>query len=257
MHVAKTGLTAQQYKMQVIANNLANVNTTGFKRDRANFESLFYQIVKNAGSQTADNTALTSPLAVGTGVKVVSTQKLFTQGGLVSTDNSLDLAIDGSGFFQALLPDGRVGYTRAGVLSRNAEGLLTTSSGYVVQPQITIPNDATGINISNSGIVSVTVPGNDFGQEVGQISLVNFSNPRGLTPIGENFLVESSESGQPQAGAPLDGGFGKVLQGYVESSNVNVVQELVDMIETQRAYEVNSKAISGVDDMLRFISQNL
>ena len=143
-----TGLTAQQYKMQVIANNLANVNTTGFKRDRANFESLFYQIVKNAGSQTADNTALTSPLAVGTGVKVVSTQKLFTQGGLVSTDNSLDLAIDGSGFFQALLPDGRVGYTRAGVLSRNAEGLLTTSSGYVVQPQITIPNDATGINYS-------------------------------------------------------------------------------------------------------------
>ena len=133
----------------------------------------------------------------------------FTQGGLVSTDNSLDLAIDGSGFFQALLPDGRVGYTRAGVLSRNAEGLLTTSSGYVVQPQITIPNDATGINISNSGIVSVTVPGNDFGQEVGQISLVNFSNPRGLTPIGENFLVESSESGQPQAGAPLSWPFAR------------------------------------------------
>ena len=177
MHVAKTGLTAQQYKMQVIANNLANVNTTGFKRDRANFESLFYQVVKNAGAQTADNAALTSPLAVGTGVKVVSTQKLFTQGGLVSTDNSLDLAIDGSGFFQALLPDGRVGYTRAGVLSRNAEGLLTTSSGYIMQPQVTIPADATGINISNSGIVSVTVPGNDFGQEVGQISLVNFSNP--------------------------------------------------------------------------------
>ena len=143
------------------------------------------------------------------------------------------------------------------MLSRNAEGLLTTSSGYIMQPQVTIPADATGINISNSGIVSVTVPGNDFGQEVGQISLVNFSNPRGLTPIGENFLVESSESGQPQAGAPLDGGFGKVLQGYVESSNVNVVQELVDMIETQRAYEVNSKAISGVDDMLRFINQNL
>ena len=257
MHVAKTGLTAQQYKMQVIANNLANVNTTGFKRDRANFESLFYQVVKNAGSQTADNAALTSPLAVGTGVKVVSTQKLFTQGGLVSTDNSLDLAIDGSGFFQALLPDGRVGYTRAGVLSRNAEGLLTTSSGYIMQPQVTIPADATGINISNSGIVSVTVPGNDFGQEVGQISLVNFSNPRGLTPICENFLVESSESGQPQAGAPLDGGFGKVLQGYVESSNVNVVQQLVDMIETQRAYEVSSKSITAVDEMMQFISRNL
>ena len=142
MHVAKTGLTAQQYKMQVIANNLANVNTTGFKRDRANFESLFYQIVKNAGSQTADNTSLTSPLAVGTGVKVVSTQKLFTQGGLVSTDNALDLAIDGKGFFQALLPDGRIGYTRSGILSRNAEGVLTTTSGYILQPQIQIPADA-------------------------------------------------------------------------------------------------------------------
>ena len=148
MHVAKTGLTAQQYKMQVIANNLANVNTTGFKRDRANFESLFYQIVKTAGAQTADDTALTSPLAVGTGVKVVSTQKLFTQGGLVNTDNSLDLAIDGQGFFQALLPDGRVGYTRSGILSRNAEGVLTTTSGYVLQPQIQIPEDATSINIS-------------------------------------------------------------------------------------------------------------
>ena len=173
MHVAKTGLNAQQYKMQVIANNLANVNTTGFKRDRANFESLFYQIVKTAGAQTADDTALTSPLAVGTGVKVVSTQKLFTQGGLVSTDNSLDLAIDGQGFFQALLPDGRVGYTRSGILSRNAEGVLTTTSGYVVQPQIQLPADATSINISTTGIVSVTEPGNDIAQEVGQISIAN------------------------------------------------------------------------------------
>ena len=257
MHVAKTGLTAQQYKMQVIANNLANVNTTGFKMDRANFESLFYQIVKNAGAQTADNTALTSPLAVGTGVKVVSTQKLFTQGGLTATDNALDLAIDGKGFFQALLPDGRVGYTRSGILSRNADGLLTTTSGYVVQPQIQIPPDATSINISSSGIVSVTAPGNDVAQEVGQLSLANFSNPRGLSPIGENFFVESAESGVPQEGAPLDGGFGKVLQGYVESSNVNVVQQLVDMIETQRAYEVSSKSITAVDEMMQFISRNL
>ena len=167
--VAKTGLNAQQFKMQIIANNLANVNTTGFKRDRANFETLMYQVVKNAGAQTADDTALTSPLAVGTGVKIVSTQKLFTQGGLVSTDNSLDLAIDGSGFFQALLPDGRVGYTRAGAFSRNAEGLLTTTSGYVVQPQIQIPEDATSINIAANGAVSVTTPGNDIAQEVAQI----------------------------------------------------------------------------------------
>jgi flagellar basal-body rod protein FlgG len=208
MHVAKTGLNAQQFKMQVIANNLANVNTTGFKRDRANFETLFYQVIKEAGAQTADDTSLTSPLAVGTGVKVVSTQKLFTQGGLVATDNSLDLAIDGEGFFQALLPDGRVGYTRDGAFSRNAEGLLTTASGYVVQPQVEIPEDATNINIAANGAVNVTVAGNAFAQEVGQISLVNFGNPRGLLPIGQNFLVESSESGQPQEGAPLDGGFG-------------------------------------------------
>ena len=252
MLVAKTGLTAQQYKMQVIANNLANVNTTGFKRDRANFESLFYQIVKTAGAQTADDTALTSPLAVGTGVKVVSTQKLFTQGGLVNTDNSLDLAIDGQGFFQALLPDGRVGYTRSGILSRNAEGVLTTTSGYVLQPQIQIPEDATSINISHW---QATTPGNTFG--VGQIGLANFSNPRGLTPVGENFFVPSAESGEAQEGVPLDGGFGKVLQGYVESSNVNVVQQLVDMIETQRAYEVSSKSITAVDEMMQFISRNL
>ena len=245
MHVAKTGLNAQQYKMQVIANNLANVNTTGFKRDRANFESLFYQIVKTAGAQTADDTALTSPLAVGTGVKVVS------------TDNSLDWAIDGQGFFQALLPDGRVGYTRSGILSRNAEGVLTTTSGYVVQPQIQLPADATSINISTTGIVSVTAPGDDIAQEVGQMTIANFSNPRGLTPIGENFFVPSAESGVAQEGAPLDGGFGKVLQGYVESSNVNVVQQLVDMIETQRAYEVSSKSITAVDEMMQFISRNL
>ena len=257
MHVAKTGLNAQQFKMQVIANNLANVNTTGFKRDRANFETLFYQVVKEAGAETADNTALTSPLAVGTGVKVVSTQKLFTQGGLVSTDNSLDLAIDGSGFFQALMPDGSIGYTRAGAFSRNADGLMTTSSGYVIQPQVEIPEDATNINISANGSVSVAVPGNDFAAEVGIISLVNFGNPRGLLPIGQNFLKESAASGQPQVGAPLDGGFGSVIQGFVEGSNVNVVQQLVDMIETQRAYEVSSKSITAVDEMMRYISNNL
>ena len=257
MHVAKTGLNAQQFKMQVIANNLANVNTTGFKRDRANFETLFYQVVKEAGAETADNTALTSPLAVGTGVKVVSTQKLFTQGGLVSTDNSLDLAIDGSGFFQALMPDGSIGYTRAGAFSRNADGLMTTSSGYVIQPQVEIPEDATKINISANGSVSVTVAGTDFAEEVGIFSLANFGNPRGLLPIGQNFLKESAASGQPQVGAPLDGGFGSVIQGFVEGSNVNVVQQLVDMIETQRAYEVSSKSITAVDEMMRYISNNL
>ena len=175
----------------------------------------------------------------------------------MSTDNSLDLAIDGSGFFQALMPDGSIGYTRAGAFSRNADGLMTTSSGYVIQPQVEIPEDATNINISANGAVSVTVPGNDFAQEVGTISLVNFGNPRGLLPIGQNFLKESTASGQPQVGAPLDGGFGSLIQGFVEGSNVNVVQQLVDMIETQRAYEVSSKSITAVDEMMRYISNNL
>ena len=257
MHVAKTGLNSQQTKMQIIANNLANVNTNGFKSDRANFETLLYQIIRPAGEQTSAETNLSSSFAIGAGTRLLNTSKQHTQGSVVSTDNALDIAIEGSGFFQVLMPDGRVGYTRSGILSRNAEGLLTTTSGYVVQPQIQIPEDATSINISSSGIVSVTTPGNDIGQEVGQVSLANFSNPRGLTPVGENFFVESAESGVAQEGAPLDGGFGKVLQGYVESSNVNVVQQLVDMIETQRAYEVSSKSITAVDEMMQFISRNL
>ena len=257
MHVAKTGLNAQQFKMQVIANNLANVNTTGFKRDRANFETLFYQVIKEAGAQTADDTSLTSPLAVGTGVKVVSTQKLFTQGGLVATDNSLDLAIDGEGFFQALLPDGRVGYTRDGAFSRNAEGLLTTASGYVVQPEIQIPEGTNEINVSSDGIISVILAGQADPQEVGQIALANFVNTQGLQAIGESFLIETAASGAPIEGNPRSAGFGKLSQGFLEGSNVNVVQQLVNMIETQRAYEVSSKSISAVDEMMRFLSNNL
>ncbi len=257
MHVAKSGLNAQQVRMQVIANNLSNVNTTGFKKDRANFETLLYQVRRYAGDQTSENTRLNSSFAIGTGVKIVNTEKMHSQGSLMMTENALDLAIEGTGFFQVLLPDDRIAYTRNGAFSRNAEGTLVTSSGYVVQPEIQIPDEATSISVSSNGTVSVTVPGQVGAQEVGQLTLADFSNLSGLQPIGQNFLVESEASGAPILSNPLEQGFGKLVQGALESSNVNVVQELVDMIETQRAYEVSSKAITSVDDMLRFISNNL
>ena len=257
MHVAKTGLNAQQVRMQIISNNLANVNTHGFKRDRANFESLLYQIIRSSGAQTSVDTELTSGFSVGTGVNIVNSNKLHSQGSIVSTDNSLDLAIDGGGFFQVLLPDGQVVYTRNGAFSRNNEGILTTNSGFIIQPEIAIPAEATKINVSADGIVSVQIPEQVEAQEVGQLQLADFQNRTGLQPIGENFYVETTSSGPPVIENPFAAGFGKIIQGSLESSNVNVVQELVDMIETQRAYEVNSKAITSVDEMLRFVSNNL
>jgi len=257
MHVAKTGLNAQQIRMQIISNNLANVNTNGFKKDRANFESLLYQVIRSSGAQTSVDTELTSGFSVGTGVSIVNSNKLHSQGSIVSTDNSLDLAIDGGGFFQVLLPDGQIVYTRNGAFSRNDEGVLTTNSGFIIQPEIAIPAEATKINISADGIVSVQVPGQVEAQEVGQLQLADFQNRRGLEPIGENFYVETVASGPPILENPFAAGFGKLVQGSLEASNVNVVQELVDMIETQRAYEVNSKAITSVDEMLRFVNSNL
>jgi flagellar basal-body rod protein FlgG len=257
MHVAKTGLNAQQVRMQIISNNLANVNTNGFKKDRANFESLLYQVIRSSGAQTSVDTELTSGFSVGTGVNIVNSNKLHSQGSIVSTDNSLDLAIDGGGFFQVLLPDGQIVYTRNGAFSRNDEGVLTTNSGFIIQPEIAIPAEATKINVSADGIISVQVPGQVEAQEVGQLQLADFQNRRGLEPIGENFYVETIASGPPILENPFAAGFGKLVQGSLEASNVNVVQELVDMIETQRAYEVNSKAITSVDEMLRFVSNNL
>ena len=257
MHVAKTGLNAQQVRMQIISNNLANVNTNGFKKDRANFESLLYQVIRSSGAQTSVDTELTSGFSVGTGVNIVNSNKLHSQGSIVSTDNSLDLAIDGGGFFQVLLPDGQIVYTRNGAFSRNDEGVLTTNSGFIIQPEIAIPAEATKINVSADGIISVQVPGQVEAQEVGQLQLADFLNRRGLEPIGENFYVETIASGPPILENPFAAGFGKLVQGSLEASNVNVVQELVDMIETQRAYEVNSKAITSVDEMLRFVNSNL
>ena len=257
MHVAKTGLNAQQIRMQIISNNLANVNTNGFKKDRANFESLLYQVIRSSGAQTSVDTELTSGFSVGTGVNIVNSNKLHSQGSIVSTDNSLDLAIDGGGFFQVLLPDGQIVYTRNGAFSRNDEGVLTTNSGFIIQPEIAIPAEATKINVSADGIISVQVPGQVEAQEVGQLQLADFQNRRGLEPIGENFYVETLASGPPILENPFAAGFGQLVQGSLEASNVNVVQELVDMIETQRAYEVNSKAITSVDEMLRFVNSNL
>lgn len=257
MYVAQTGLNAQQTRMQVIANNLANVNTTGFKQDRANFESLLYQVSRPGGAQTSEATAQTAPTAIGTGVRVVSTDKLYTQGSLVNTGNALDMAIDGTGFFQVLMPDGRIGYTRDGTFSQNAEGLLTTQSGYVVQPEIRLPAGATSINVSSDGIVSATMPDTTEPQEVGQITLASFINPEGLQSIGENFMTETAASGAPVVTNPMADGTGKLVQGSLEASNVNTVQALVEMIETQRAYEVSSKSISASDDMMRFVSNNM
>ena len=255
--ISKTGLDAQQTRMSTIANNLANVGTTGFKRSRAIFEDLLYQNVRQVGSQTSQDTLLPSGLQVGTGVRVVATEKLFTQGNLNKTDNSLDVAIQGRGFFEILLPDGTQAYTRDGSFQINDQGVVVTSSGFELQPPITIPQDATSVSIGGDGTVSVSVPGTAAATQVGSLQLVDFINPAGLQARGQNLFVESGASGAPQPGNPGINGLGTVVQGYVESSNVNVVEELVNMIETHRAYEMNSKAISTADQMLQFVSNNL
>ena len=257
MHVAKTGLNSQQIKMQVIANNLANVNTTGFKADRPNFESLLYQVLRGAGENTSENTTLASGLSVGTGTRLLNTTKLHSQGSLINTGNSLDLSVEGDGLFQVLMPDGQIGYTRNGAFMRNAEGTVVTASGYALQPEIQIPADAETITVSSDGIVTVQQPGAVEAQEVGQITLADFPNRQGLQPNGESMLIETPASGAPIIANPFEEGMGRLVQGSLESSNVNVVQELVDMIETQRAYEVSSKTITSVDEMMRFIAQNI
>jgi flagellar basal-body rod protein FlgG len=242
--VAKTGLDAQQTRMTVIANNLANVNTTGFKRDRATFEDLLYQSVRQGGAQTSADTTAPTGLLLGTGTRVV-------------TQNSFDLAISGEGFFQILQPDGTLGYTRDGGFKISAEGVLVNSSGYRLQPELAIPQNAQTITIGADGTVSVQVFGEAQAQAIGQVQLARFLNPSGLQAIGENLFRETTSSGPPQVGIPSQQGNGQLIQGALESSNVNVVEEMVAMIETQRAYEVNSKAIEAVDGMLRFANNNL
>jgi flagellar basal-body rod protein FlgG len=255
--IAKTGLDAQQTRMAVVSNNLANVNTTGFKQGRAVFEDLLYQNVRQSGGQTSQDTELPSGLNLGTGVRIVATEKLFTQGSMLQTDNALDVAVKGRGFFQILLPDGNLAYTRDGTFQRNSQGEMVTASGYSVQPSITIPDGAQSITIGNDGIVSVQLSGQASPTQVGSLETVDFINPVGLQPIGENLYIETASSGTAQAGTPGLNGFGSLVQGALEGSNVNVVSELVNMIETQRAYEMNSKAISTSDQMMQYLNNNI
>ena len=257
MWIAKTGLDAQQRRMAVISNNLANVNTTGFKQGRAVFEDLLYQNVRQVGGQSSQDTVLPSGLLVGTGVRTVATEKLFKQGNIIQTENSLDIAIQGRGFFQILRPDGTLGYTRDGSFQIDAQGQMVMSNGYLLQPAISIPADALSVTIGTDGVVSVVQPGQATPTQVGNVQLADFINPSGLQAIGENLFLESAASGAPQVGNPGLNGLGSLFQGSLESSNVNVVEELVGMIEAQRAYEMNSKAISTVDQMLQYVSNNL
>lgn len=257
LHVARTGLEAQDQRMRVIANNLANVSTTGFKRDRASFATLAYQDARVAGQQSSNETAYALGLNLGTGVAVQATQRIDTQGSLQTTGNSLDLALDGDGYFQVQMPGGQLGYTRAGNFSRSPEGQLVTPQGYPVMPAINIPEGATTITISDDGTVSAMIEGQSEPQQLGQITIASFPNPAGLQSAADNFLMETGASGAVQIGLAGEGGRGNIKQGMLEGSNVNIVEELVDMIECQRAYEINSKMISAVDDMLRNANQTL
>lgn len=254
---AKTGLEAQQTRMAVTANNLANVNTTGFKRGRVAFEDLLYQNVRQVGADAAQDTQLPSGLMLGTGVRVVATEKTYTQGNLQVTSNALDVAINGRGFFQVTLPDGTNAYTRDGSFKVNAQGELVTSGGYRLQPAVSIPDGAQSVSIGTDGAVTVQLAGQAAPSQVGSLQIVDFINPAGLQARGENLVLESAASGPPQAGTPGLNGLGTLQQGALEASNVNVVEELVAMIETQRAYEMNSKAISTADKMLETLTARL
>jgi flagellar basal-body rod protein FlgG len=253
--IAKTGLDAQQTQMDTIANNLANVSTSGFKRSRAVFEDLLYQNLRQAGAQSSQQTQLPSGLQVGTGVRTVASERIFTQGNLQQTGNDKDVAIQGAGFFQVTLPDGTVAYTRDGSFQADNQGQLVTSSGFVIQPAITIPANAQSLTIARDGTVSVTQPGSTSPVQVGTLQLATFINPAGLESRGENLYVETAASGNPSTNTPGTNGAGMLSQGYVETSNVNVAEELVNMIQTQRAYEINSKAITTSDQMLQKLTQ--
>jgi len=254
---AKTGLDAQQTQMTVTANNLANVATNGFKRSRAVFNDLLYQNVTQVGSSTSQTTYSPTGLQLGTGTRVVATERSYTQGSLDNTGNALDLAIQGRGFFQVLQPDGTMAYTRDGNFQTNAQGQLVTASGYQVQPGITIPTGSQSVTIGTDGTVSVQLAGQASPTQVGTLQLADFINPAGLQTVGGNLLVESAASGTPTTGTPGLTGMGTLVQGSVEASNVNVVQEMVDMIETQRAYEMNSKAVQTTDQMLQYAAENM
>lgn len=253
--IARTGLDAQQTQLDVIANNLANVSTNGYKRQRAVFEDLLYQNLRQAGAQSSQQTQVPSGLQLGTGARPVSTAHLFTQGNLQKTDNSLDVAINGDGFFQVLLPDGTTGYTRDGSFQKDNQGQIVTADGYPVQPAITIPANALSVAIGTDGTVTVTQPGTAAATQIGSLQVATFVNSGGLQGIGQNLFLETAASGTPTPNTPGNNGAGVVNQGYVETSNVNVAEELVTMIQTQRAYELNSKVVSTSDSMLGRLTQ--
>ena len=249
--IAATGMEAQNLNIDIISNNLANVNTSGFKKDRADFEDLMYQTIKLAGSPATSQTQVPTGIDVGQGVRPVAVQKIFSQGDYKQTNNPLDLAIEGDGFFQVLLPNGDLAYTRAGALKMDRDGRLVTADGDPLQPEITIPQDAEAISVGEDGTVSVLQPGNTTPTQLGQIQLVRFINPAGLKSIGRNLFMPTDSSGDPILGVPGENGFGTIAQGYLEMSNVSVVEEMVNMILAQRAYEINAKAIQTADEMLQ------
>jgi flagellar basal-body rod protein FlgG len=253
--IARTGLDAQQTQLDVIANNLANVSTNGFKRQRAVFADLLYQNLRQPGAQSSQQTQIPTGLQLGTGARPVSTAHIFTQGSLQKTDNSLDVAVNGNGFLQILLPDGTTGYTRDGSFQKDNQGQIVTSDGYPLSPNITIPANAISMTIGTDGTVSVTQAGSAATTQIGSIQLATFINPAGLQSIGQNLFLETAASGTPTPNTPGTNGAGIVNQGYVETSNVNVAEELVSMIQTQRAYELNSKVVSTSDAMLGRLTQ--
>lgn len=255
MWISKTGVQAQDAKLQTIANNLANVNTVGFKRDRAVFEDLFYQVEQQPGAQRADNTLAPSGVQLGNGTHLVGTQKVFTNGNIQTTSQPLDVAISGNGFLQVRRPNGEPAYTRAGQLQVDANGTLVNASGLPLVPQITVPANATAITIGENGMVSATIPGATAPSELGQLTLTSFVNPTGLLALGENLFQETAASGGATEGNPGDGSFGKLRQGALEGSNVQVVEEMVDMIAAQRTYEMNTKVLSAADNMLQYLAQ--
>ncbi|GGC74623.1 flagellar basal-body rod protein FlgG [Undibacterium terreum] len=255
MWISKTGVQAQDAKLQAIANNLANVNTVGFKRDRVVFEDLFYQVDQQPGAQRADNTLAPSGVQLGNGTHMVGTQKVFTTGSLQTTSQPLDVAITGNGFLQVRRPNGDPAYTRAGQLQPDQNGRLTNAQGLPVVPEITLPPNTTGITIGENGVVSVTTGSSAVPTEVGQLTLTSFVNPAGLLALGENLFQETAASGTPTDGKPGEGSLGKLKQGALEGSNVQVVEEMVDMIAAQRTYEMNTKVLSAADNMLQYLSQ--
>lgn len=253
--IAKTGLDAQQTNMDVISNNLANVSTNGFKRQRAVFEDLLYQTIRQPGAMTSEQTNAPSGLQIGTGVRPVATERLHSQGNLAQTNGTRDVAIKGQGFFHVQLPDGTDAYTRDGSFQMDQNGQLVTSSGFQIVPAIILPETAKKVMVGRDGIVSVEIEGSPAPQQVGQLTLTTFINDSGLESVGENLYLETGSSGAPTENAPGINGAGLLYQGYVETSNVNVAEELVNMIQTQRAYEINSKAISTSDQMLQKLTQ--